>query len=276
MMQFYDSHIHTLYSFDGHDTADSLCRAAIEQGLSGIAITDHYDVDGMVEDYYRQYDAAAAEAAIMEVKEKYRGRLEVAYGLELGQPYAYPEVSKQLLSAHPFDFVLGSLHNLLHVPDFSYMKMGRMTERIRELLWRRTLDEYELLLDFSEKNGGAIHSLAHINYPQRYFRLEGVDIDMTNFYDRIAALYRRMIADGMALEVNTSGLRKGIGITLPGTDLLRLYRDCGGELITIGSDAHFQQDVGADIRGTYAMLRELGFRYAAFYIDGKAVMHPLG
>jgi len=273
-MQFFDSHMHTGFSFDGRDSADSLCQAAIAKGLSGIAITDHYDVDGMVEDYYRQYDAAAAEAAILEAKEKYRGVLRVSYGIELGQPYTYPETAKKLLAEHPFDFVLGSLHNLRGVPDFSLMKYEGMSANLRAQLWERTLDEYQLLLD-TDSHGCAFHSLAHINYPQRYFLLAGVDFPMHNYYDRISHIYRQIIDRGIALEVNTSGLRKGLGITLPGADLLRLYRDCGGELITIGSDAHFTEDVGADVPAVYAMLTELGFRYAAFFENGRAEMIPL-
>lgn len=273
-MQYFDSHMHTGFSFDGHDSADSLCQAAIAKGLSGIAITDHYDVDGMVEDYYRQYDAAAAQAAILEVKEKYRGKLRVSYGIELGQPYTYPEAARKLLDEHPFDFVLGSLHNLWHLPDFSLMKYENMSDNYRAQLWERALDEYQLLLD-SDSHGCPFHSLAHINYPQRYFRLAGVDIPMHKYFDRVAHIYRQIIDRGIALEVNTSGLRKGLGITLPGDDLLRLYRDCGGELITIGSDAHFIQDVGADVPEVYAMLAGMGFRYAAFYENGRAEMIPL-
>ncbi|MBR5454086.1 MAG: PHP domain-containing protein, partial [Clostridia bacterium] len=82
-----DCHTHTKYSFDGPRTAegevDALCRAAIERGLSELAITDHLELNGEVEGIYEKTDTAGIRRDVLEAKEKYKDKLYVAYGIEL-------------------------------------------------------------------------------------------------------------------------------------------------------------------------------------------------
>ena len=150
-MMYADSHTHCTYSFDGQQTVDELCASALEHGLSRVAITDHFDADGEFEDYYTHYDPKAAKRDIEEAREKYRGRLEIARGLELGQPYSHPAESEAFVKKYSFDFVIGSLHNLLRVPDFSFINFEKVPQPLIERLWERDLEEtYELLLDRSK------------------------------------------------------------------------------------------------------------------------------
>lgn len=115
-----DTHTHTRFSFDGapDSTPDALCRRALEIGLTDLCITDHCDVNGEAEGIYTHYDADAAWDAMTEVQEKYRGRLYISRGLELGNATQYPEIARSVLTRHPYEFVIGSLHNLCGVPDF--------------------------------------------------------------------------------------------------------------------------------------------------------------
>ena len=95
-----DYHTHTRFSFDGDpaSTHDAMCRRALEIGLDHIAFTDHFDVNAEVEGLYdAPYDADAAFASMMEVKEKYKGRLNVLCGLELGNAPQYPAEAKAAL-----------------------------------------------------------------------------------------------------------------------------------------------------------------------------------
>jgi histidinol-phosphatase (PHP family) len=266
-MYYIDTHTHTNFSFDGHNTPDEMCAAAVAAGLAVIAITDHYDADGVIEGLYPPYFAEEAKNAILAARTKYAPELRVVYGIEIGQPYAYPAECEAFTRECGFDFIICSLHNLIGVPDFSFLKYDNMPQELIERLWERALEEiYTLLLGYK---GFTINTLGHLTYPVRYIKRAGRELDMTRFYDSTAQIYRRMKERGIALEVNTSGIRGGAGMTFPDTGLLRLYRECGGEMLTVGSDAHYAADIGADIADTYDMLAGLGFRYVTYFIEGK-------
>ena len=74
-MIYADSHTHSVFSFDGHQTVDELCRSAIEKGITKIALTDHLDCDGEFEGFYDHYDAEGAKKAVLEAREKYKGQI---------------------------------------------------------------------------------------------------------------------------------------------------------------------------------------------------------
>lgn len=257
-MYICDQHLHTQYSFDGDRekaTMDHMAEAAIAAGLSEICITDHYDINGMIEKIYPEYDAENARAAIFAAKEKYKDKLTITYGIELGQATHYPTESKKLLKSYPFEYVIGSIHNMKDVPDFFYIDFTHMTEAHIESLWGRYLNEIEDLVEF-----GGFSTLAHLTYPLRYINKCHRQLDMKKYFERIADIFQKLIRQNIALEVNTSGLRQGMGTTMPDQALVALYYECGGRMITCGSDAHTSADVGAGISETYHMLKKIGFR----------------
>jgi histidinol-phosphatase (PHP family) len=170
-----------------------------------------------------------------------------------------------LIEKQGFDFIIGSLHNLVGVPDFCMLDYTKMTDRQIELLWQRDLDEtYRLLLD-EGTHGCKIDTLAHLTYPVRYILRAGKTLDMKPFIEQIEQIFLRLIEKGIALEINTSGLRQGAGMTFPDESLMRFYRSLGGEMVTVGSDAHFSEHVGCNIRETYELLREIGFSYVCYF-----------
>lgn len=266
-MLYTDTHTHTNFSFDGFSSPDEMCSAAVKAGLCAVAITDHYDADGIIEGIYTPYTGAEAKEAVHAAREKYSPGLRVAYGIEIGQPYTYPAECEAFARESAFDFIIGSLHNLVGMPDFCFLQFEKMPQALIERLWERTLEEiFTLLLEYK---GCPIHTLGHLTYPVRYIKRAGRELDMTRFYDPVAQIYRKMKERGVALEVNTSGLRQGAGMTFPDSGLLRLYRECGCDMITVGSDAHKPEDIGADIPRVCDMLAGLGFRYTAFFTKGR-------
>ena len=266
-MIFADSHTHTCFSFDGDpDTTPVLsCERAAQIGLTDLAITDHLDINGSVEGYEPYADGPAA-AAVLEAKEQYRGRLHVALGLELGQATQYPEKSRAALAKHPYEFVLGSLHNLRMAPDFCYFRFEHpdFGPALIQHYFSRVLDETLELIDFP-----GIHSLAHLTYMHRYVRRAGKDIDFSPFRDRLELLFTRMAERGIALELNMSNYRRGIPLPMPTQELFRLYRACKGELVTVGSDAHTAGDLAANVLDGYRFLSEIGYSCVTVFRDGK-------
>ncbi len=268
-----DLHTHTRFSFDGapEATHDAMCRRALEVGLSAIAFTDHCDINGEVEGIYDAYRADEAFAAMQAVKDKYRGRLNVICGIELGNAHQYPAEAAAVLAAHPYEFVIGSLHNLRDVPDFCMLKYDMMTAPHIGRLFDRALDE---TIEMAKTTEG-LTTVGHITYMHRYITAAGRTFDFRPYYEKLEHLYRTLIARDLALELNVSTLWKGLGIAMPTMELLKLYRDCGGRLITVGSDAHAPENLGKAIRKGYALLGTVGFNEVVTVCDGARALQSI-
>ncbi|NLK40085.1 MAG: histidinol-phosphatase HisJ family protein [Clostridiales bacterium] len=274
MIYYSDSHIHSQFSSDalkdGTAAIDALCLAAIDAGLDEIAITDHYDTKGIADGIYEDYDAKEAYHAIMEARERYKGRIVLTYGIELSDAAYVPKLARAIIDQYPFDFVLGALHNLNNTPDFYYFNYEKMGDIQIEHLFAHSLREISEMLNFE-----GICSLAHLTYMHRYVMAAGRNLDINKFTDQIVLIYEKMIHKGIALELNTSPLRSGYPHTMPPLELIKLYRSCGGELVTVGSDAHRADHVGAGIKEGYEMLRAVGFRYITVFRNRKPEQKPI-
>ena len=268
-----DYHTHTYFSFDGDPDAthDAMCKRALEVGLSDIAFTDHCDINGEVEGLYAPYDADRAFNAMMEVKEKYKKKnLNVICGIELGNATQYPEAAAAVLAAHPYEFVIGSLHNLRDVPDFCLLNYDRMPHPLIGRLFDRALDETIEMVQFP-----GITTLGHFTYMHRYITRAGKALSFKPYMEKIEHLYRTVIAKDVALELNVSTLWQGLGIAMPTMDLLKFYKDCGGKLVTIGTDSHAMQSLGKPIRKGYAILETVGFHEVLTIRDGQKTLRSI-
>lgn len=266
-----DTHTHTRFSFDGDpgSTPDTLCRRALEIGLTDLCITDHLDINGQVEGIYTPYDADAAWDAMTEAQERYKGRLNLVRGIELGNAAQYPMEAAEALGKHPYEFVIGSLHNLDRVPDFSMLKYEHMSQALLDQLFARAMDETLDMLSFRDTPG--FTTLGHLTYIHRYMTFAQKPFDFKPHYDRITAVYRTLIDKQIALELNVSTLWRGLGIGMPTLELLKLYSDVGGRLVTIGSDAHAPVNLGRCIRQGYALLNAAGLHEVLVVRNGERV-----
>ena len=264
-----DLHTHTHFSFDGDvtSTPDALCRRALEVGVTHLAITDHCDINGEVEGLYTPFAADEAWAAMVTAKEKYAGRLHLSLGIELGNAHQYPVEAAAVLARHPYEFVIGSLHNLTGVPDFCMLRYEAMTDPHIHHLFNRMLDETLQMVSFD-----GISTLGHLTYMHRYITMAKRPFDFKPHYEKITAVYQALIRRDVALELNVSTLWKGLGISMPTLELLKLYKDQGGHLITIGSDAHAPENVGKCVRKGYALLQTAGFSEVMAVENGNRVM----
>ena len=160
------------------EQAKGLLQAQLEQGTAIFAVTDHCDINGEVEKLYDfPFDPDGSWNAMMEVKEKYKGRLNVVCGIELGNATQYPEAARAVLDAHPYEFVIGSLHNLNRVPDFCVMNFGHMSDGLIRQLFDRSLDETLEMVQFP-----GITTLGHLTYMHRYVTLAGKKLDFKPYY----------------------------------------------------------------------------------------------
>ena len=136
--------------------------------------------------------------------------------------------------------------------DFAFWDMKSISHEDFTEAWLLYLAELTRMCEL-----GHADILAHITYPIRYYNQVGRTFDVAPYKDELATLLTTAIDHGMLLEVNTSGYRQGMGGPLPEASVISLYKDLGGRLISIGSDAHHPDDIGANFKETEALLKSL-------------------
>ena len=264
-MYYIDYHSHTCLSPDSDTPLTDMADAALAAGLSELCITDHYDLQGEHGGCNPPFDWAPALEQFRAAQPRYAGRLQLRLGLELGGAPVDPDYCAQLLQQDALDFVIGSLHNMSPQGggiDFYYLDYSN------EENCYAALDDYFTSMEALVARPELYDVLGHIIYPLRYML---PTITLSPFWDRIRSILRQAVEAGRGMEVNTY---RGKSIE-EWRDLLTLYRSLGGELITVGADAHIPQSVGKGIPQAYELLRETGFRYVTVYQGRKPRMIPL-
>ena len=264
-----DLHTHTDNSFDGHHSTMFLCETAFMKGLRAVAFTDHIEIDAFYRD---NFDRTAIQSyfEVAKARSAFSGKLMVCVGAELGQTVYDKPVAEKLLDTMNYDFVIGAIHNLPQVQDFYYMDFNDESIDYMDLL--RQYFEWELKLAQWDK----FDTLAHLTYPLRYIVGNyGKSVDMSAFSEIIDEILQTLIRNGKSLEINTAGLRQPIGVTSPDESIVRRYKELGGKLITIGSDAHYAEHLGAGIEQGYELALKCGFDSVAVYQRRMPTMIPI-
>lgn len=263
-----DCHNHSNCSPDGSDTVLEMRRRAQELGLWAHTLTDHCECQNFPDRYRPRVERAWKEMALQIPQ---GGSTRFYTGIELGQPNQDPASAALALEGRDYDFVIGSIHNIRGYEDFFFLDYSQVAPGfIDELLTTYWAEEQEVIA------WGQFDSLGHLTYPLRYIEGDhGIPVDLSRHREAIDGIFRALIDAGKALEVNTSGYRQKIGRPLPDLPLVKRYRELGGELVTLGSDAHTTADLGRGIAEGMEMLREAGFRYFTVYERHKPLLLPL-
>ena len=261
----FDSHTHTKYSHDADKSADVelTCLAAIERGITHIALTDHYDINEIIEHTLPAPDLDARLCDIEAAKEKFKGRLCISHGIEFGSAIQYPEESRHLLDKYRFETVIASVHDMRGHIDFYHWDMKALTDEQLHQMWIDYLADLDATVDF-----GRADILAHFNYPLRYAMLAGRRLDLAFSRDAMAGIMKKVVERGMLLEVNSSGFHQGLGEPLPSEYILKLYRECGGRLISVGSDAHTPGNIASDYDLVGNYIKKCSFDRVYFISNG--------
>lgn len=264
-----DLHTHTDNSFDGNHSTMFLCENACMKGIRAIAFTDHLEMDVFLKN---NFDRTAIQSFFETAKARsaFSGKLIVCVGAELGQAVYDTAVSDKLLSMMKYDFVIGAIHNLPNIQDFYYMDFSDESIDYMDLLSQY----FEWELKLAQWDG--FDTLAHLTYPLRYIVGNyGKPVDMSKFSEIIDEILLTLIKNKKSLEINTAGLRQPIGITSPDESIIRRYKQLGGELITIGSDAHYAEHLGAGIEQGYELALKCGFDKVALYQGRNPTLIPI-
>lgn len=262
-----DSHTHSENSFDGKDCVIMLCEKAAQLGLYALTITDHCECHEYYQNNVRQ-DIEGSIRDILKARGLYTDRLHIYTGIELGQPTQDPKAAAEALSLAEYDFVLGSLHNLKGEQDFYFLQYT--PDNVKDLLARYFAEITDMIDD------GHFDSLAHLTYPFRYMAADpSLGVTPAQYAEQIDAVLELLIRKDKALEINTSGLRQKIGVTLPDEAILRRFRELGGRYVTVGSDAHRWGDIGAGIEEAFPLLQHCGFTHFTIYRKRIPTLFPI-
>lgn len=258
------------------DADINLCiKKAMDIGLSAYAITDHCECSTWYPethytnrenfDYFNySQDFDNSISAITELKEKYK-KFNLICGVEMGQATQDIEVAEKIMSDERLDFIIGSVHQVRNEKDFYYINYENMSiDEIYNLLERYFLEVYELC------KLNCFDVLGHLTYCLRYMKCRN-DIcpDISRFDEIIAESFRLLARNGKGIEINTSGIRQGFGNCFPSIKYVKLFRDVGGEILSVGSDAHLPEDIGKNISDALETAKAVGFTHLCYFKKRK-------
>lgn len=263
---FVDTHTHTKFSTDSKMKIEDAVSAAECAGLDGIVFSDHFDYDyaGFPDDFHFDFDEYFR--TVFEYKEKNKGKPEIFYGVEIGlQPMeSVISANKHILSSYSFDCVIGSTHLINRKDPYcgtfyvGQSKYEAYKEYIEEVA--RNLSLYH---DFD--------IIGHIDYHTRYAPYRDSRFYYRDFPDEIDSIFKTIIEEGIAFEVNTKTYTKNELDTF----LLKRYKELGGELVSLGSDAHSSEYIGLAFPKFAQIIKECGFDYIVHFAERKPVFERI-
>lgn len=238
-----DMHVHTEFSCDSDAKMEDYIEKAKMSGIGTICFTDHVDLNA--NDYgYNYYSPDRFWKQFNEIKSNVDVPVEILAGIEFGEPHLYEKYLKEL-TKYPYDFVIGSIHWIGDMFPCQKVREQYSAKKFYTLYWKEVLKTVQT---------GGFDALGHIDFPKRYYG--------EIYYEEavINEIFRNLLDKNLVIEINTSSLRKGHAQTMPGKELLEIYKANGGKYVTIGSDAHVVEDIGANYENAKSMLEEVGLQ----------------
>ncbi len=255
-MKLVDYHIHSLYSSDSSAKLEDIANSAITKGLKEIVITDHFEPTS-VDNEYTYYNPVDQLVSIETLNEKLDGKLKIRQGVELGQPHHYPNLIREVKAKVNFDYIIGSAHKDLHDIDVNQINYG--LENL-DIICRKYLKEVVSMVKDNQ-----FDCVGHLDLIKRYASRQGITISIRPYQEQLEEIFKILINNGKGIEINTSGLRESMKSFMPDFDIVSFYKELGGEIVTIGSDAHYAKHVGEGLNLAMDMLRNVGFRYITVF-----------
>lgn len=259
-MKYTDHHVHTNYSPDSNANIIEYLIQAKNLGLEYIMFTDHIDMGALDSIFQNHIDYDEYFKTMEGLEEEYE--ISIQIGVEIGYEKDFKQEIDEFLDKYPFDFVISSIHygdnKDLYTGEFF---QGKSQEE-------SYLRYFEIVLEMVE-NFDNFEVVGHLDHIVRYGPFDDNFYDYEVYKDIIDTILKTLIKKERGIELNMSGLRNPLNTTYPKEEVLKIYRDLGGKIITLGSDAHFNKDYNADIVNGLDLLRSLGFTEVSSFTKRK-------
>lgn len=275
-MNLIDCHTHTQFSVDSDADISEMIEKACRLGLSAYAVTDHCECNRWYsKEHYPDEDTycyfgfgtyfESSVSAVTRLKEKYGGRLNLICGVEMGQATHDFGIAEKIVSDSRLDFVIGSMHQLPKTEDFAFLEYEKLSgQDIYDLSERYFLEVNKLC------KWGKFDVLGHLTYILRYIKGKaGIDLDISPFDEIIADSFKALVEKGKGIEINTSGYRQKYGDAFPSLKYVKMFRELGGEILSVGSDAHTVDELGKNVEDGAEIAKAAGFEYLCYFKERK-------
>ena len=258
-----DVHMHCGFSNDSETRPEDMVESAIAKGLSVICFTDHYDKDNLDWGDEAIFDVESYFQKMIALQEEYRDRIDIRIGAEIGmQPYL-AEYYQNFIAQHPFDFVIGSVHSVLeHDVALDFFQKHSDPEGYK-IYFEEMLQDVQKIKSYDV--------LGHLDYIVRYSNQGSKGFDLNDYMDIIEEILKQVIVHGKGIEMNMSGLKYGLGAPHPQPEIIKRYRELGGEIITVGADGHIPEHIAYDYHLADDILKSCGFKYYTEFKGRKPV-----
>lgn len=259
-----DQHMHSHHSFDSKASMESMIESAISKGLNHICFTEHNDFDFVVNEKMPEgawdcnVDSYIYE--LLTLRSKYEDRIQLGFGLEIGIQESCFRKNAVLARSHEFDFCIGSIHlvNGKDTYDPAYFE-GRSTKESIDEYFKATIKNINQFQNFDV--------LGHMDYVVRTLPSGEADYNPLEYMDYVDAILDILLENEKGIEVNTSALIKGLKMPNPHKDIIKRYKEKGGEIITIGSDSHVPENIAGKFDVAEEILTSLGYKYYSVFKD---------
>ena len=269
-----DFHMHSRFSADSHAKPEEMLQRALQLSMPAMCVTDHLDFDfpdpmqeGLnfaldIPEYFDAWNALREEA------ERKKLPISISIGMETGLETDKRERLGRAIRTRPFDFIIGSSHLVNGMDPYYPVFFEGYTEDQAYLRY------FESVLD-NVQAGHDYDVYGHIDYIVRYGPNKNKYYSYRKYQDILDAILSGIIASGKGIEANTGGYFSGLGTPNPNLDVISRYRELGGEIITIGSDAHVPERIGGYFDRAREILLAAGFRYYCMFRERKPVFLKL-
>lgn len=260
----FDYHMHSDFSADCQVPMEEMVIGAIQKDLTKICFTEHIDYEYPDDSIVFDVDFKKYNDELERLRDKYAGIIQIQKGIEIGvQPHILHKY-EQLMAEEEFDFIICSMHTTdkksLHYKEI-------FEDRTVEDAFKLYYDEYLTCI----QNFKNFNVLGHVDLVKRYTNEPSKNL----FHDELTSIFKELIPYGKGIELNTSGVRYGLSHALPSEDVLKLYKACGGEIITLGSDAHRVSELAFQFQASLKLLQSVGFNYITTFEKQQPTFHPI-
>lgn len=267
-----DFHLHSHFSDDCTTSMEDMIQTGIKKGFTSMCFTEHHDPNfptrhGELETQFN-LDLVAYYKELSQLKDKYCSQIKVLFGVELGLQAKLAKEHLFFTKGYDFDFIIGSSHlcngGNPYFPEFFH---GKIESNVYSEYFNSIIEIIKVFKDFDV--------YGHLDYIVRYGPTKNTHYSYKKYADIIDTILLLIIENNKGIEINTGGFKYGLGDANPCTDIIKRYRELGGEIITIGSDAHFTEYIGYEFDKASTILKSCGFQYYTVFEKRKASFLPL-